>query len=549
MFISLQRQLLQSIGSSLTLTQAMQTAQNLDSMLVPGLISGSRVDNVAVCASIVNLLALLGRKVLYDTQLMATQEQLFSQQVWSIAGGLLQLQTRGASPGYKVSASSDVSFLSFDFYRVDSTSNRGSNVWTFSSAAARAELGANFSIPKNVVTDTALLYVIVAVQEFAWKTSDPNYVLAGGSGSVSASNKFSIVGAVYGLKIVDVSKGNVALERLTSCMNLNVTFDSLKVRQWVAQQRFAKVSIASYNSSSMMYSSENCQTIAVGPDRVQSCCKTVSQFAVKLTPDATICGDGFADLAYGEACDDGNLIDGDGCGKTCAIEQFYKCEQLIPNVCTIVPTNVTATCLPPRTCNGHGLYKGGSACVCEPAYFRPDCSVQLAPFLTPSLLRNGASMLLAPGLNLTVTSTSTNVATPVTIAAFNDSGIAERSTLSEKGDSVETLRSTQMQFEFNPPIELKSATFSLKLDVSGFIGWVGSPMLVNSNYSFFCRKPGACLWTQMRSKITSQSVMQVTISSSDLPVMQRCAIFEIFTVPPIPELQVLLITPAFWLLT
>ena len=38
----------------------------------------------------------------------------------------------------------------------------------------------------------------------------------------------------------------------------------------------------------------------------------------------------------------------------------------------------------------------------------------------------------------------------------------------------------------------------------------------------------------MRSKITSQGVMQVTMSSSDIPVLQRCAIFEYFPVPPIP---------------
>ena len=113
MFISLQRQLLQSIGSSLTLSQAVKTSENLESMLVPGLLSGSRVDNVAVCASIVNLLALLGRKILYDAQLNANQEQLFSQQLWSIVGGLLQLQTRRAFPGFKFSVSSDVSFLGY----------------------------------------------------------------------------------------------------------------------------------------------------------------------------------------------------------------------------------------------------------------------------------------------------------------------------------------------------------------------------------------------------------------------------------------------------
>jgi hypothetical protein len=77
MLISLQRQFLQSIGSSLSLSQAVKTSENLEAMLVPGLLSGSRVDNVTVCASIVNLLALLGRKILYDAQLNANQEHLF----------------------------------------------------------------------------------------------------------------------------------------------------------------------------------------------------------------------------------------------------------------------------------------------------------------------------------------------------------------------------------------------------------------------------------------------------------------------------------------
>lgn len=424
MFINLQRQLLQSIGPSLTLSQAIKTSDNLNSMLVPGLTSGSRVDNAAVCASIVNLLALLGRKILYDPQLEKQQEQLFSQQLWNIAGGLLQLQTRSASPGFKISASSDVSFLNFDFYRVDSTSQRGSNNWIFSSTSQRKELGANFSIQKSIFSGSVLLDVIVAVQEFAWKTSDPNYFALPASTSVSSSKKFSIVGAVYGLKLFDSNNGYQAIETLNPCMVVTISFDSIKVRQWVPQQRFAKVTIASYDSTSMTYSSDTCQTIAVEHDQIKSCCENVSQFAVKITPDATICGDGFADVESGEECDDGNLVDGDGCTKNCLIERFYKCERSIPDTCTILPVNITATCSPPLTCNGRGLYKGGSACICEATYFRADCSLKLAPLGVPALLRNGDAQTVAAGLQFTFTATP-----PIpsaTIAVFNDSKIQDR---------------------------------------------------------------------------------------------------------------------------
>ena len=37
------------------------------------------------------------------------------------------------------------------------------------------------------------------------------------------------------------------------------------------------------------------------------------------------CGKGFR-LSNTIECDDGNLIDGDGCSKDCKIEEFYKCE-------------------------------------------------------------------------------------------------------------------------------------------------------------------------------------------------------------------------------
>jgi|GEM_PF-2854617 len=42
--------------------------------------------------------------------------------------------------------------------------------------------------------------------------------------------------------------------------------------------------------------------------------------AATLDVVETVCGDGSLDLAAGEACDDGNTTDGDGCSATCALE-------------------------------------------------------------------------------------------------------------------------------------------------------------------------------------------------------------------------------------
>ena len=77
MFVSLQQQLLQSMEPALTFSQATKSCETLDLLLLPGLIAGSRVDNDAVCASIINLLYILGRKLLYDSQIKMMQEQLF----------------------------------------------------------------------------------------------------------------------------------------------------------------------------------------------------------------------------------------------------------------------------------------------------------------------------------------------------------------------------------------------------------------------------------------------------------------------------------------
>jgi len=40
-----------------------------------------------------------------------------------------------------------------------------------------------------------------------------------------------------------------------------------------------------------------------------------------------ICGDGltFMPLPYADFCDDGNLVNGDGCNSTCHVERGYNC--------------------------------------------------------------------------------------------------------------------------------------------------------------------------------------------------------------------------------
>ena len=34
-----------------------------------------------------------------------------------------------------------------------------------------------------------------------------------------------------------------------------------------------------------------------------------------------------------ETCDDGGVVDGDGCSSTCAIEQYWECDGAEPSTC------------------------------------------------------------------------------------------------------------------------------------------------------------------------------------------------------------------------
>jgi cysteine-rich repeat protein len=55
--------------------------------------------------------------------------------------------------------------------------------------------------------------------------------------------------------------------------------------------------------------------------------------AVAYSPEQSICSDGF--ITGSEICDDGNLLDGDGCDSECNVEKGWQCE-LKPSKCELL---------------------------------------------------------------------------------------------------------------------------------------------------------------------------------------------------------------------
>ena len=47
---------------------------------------------------------------------------------------------------------------------------------------------------------------------------------------------------------------------------------------------------------------------------------------------SNVCGNGVKNST--EACDDGNLSNGDGCSNACLIEHGYTCTLATPNICS-----------------------------------------------------------------------------------------------------------------------------------------------------------------------------------------------------------------------
>jgi cysteine-rich repeat protein len=81
-------------------------------------------------------------------------------------------------------------------------------------------------------------------------------------------------------------------------------------------------------------------------------------------PNCPLCGDGRHSL--GEGCDDGNLINGDGCAANCTVEPGYTCGAGNPSPCT--PTCGDGVIIAPEQCDDGDVASNdgcSSACVVE----------------------------------------------------------------------------------------------------------------------------------------------------------------------------------------
>ena len=85
------------------------------------------------------------------------------------------------------------------------------------------------------------------------------------------------------------------------------------------------------------------------------CCCVINfskTFAITLTPNLNlpkmICGNGI--ISINEQCDDGNIVNGDGCSSSCTTEQHILPQDICPNG-DLSPFLYDGTCLAPSTGN------------------------------------------------------------------------------------------------------------------------------------------------------------------------------------------------------
>jgi cysteine-rich repeat protein/YD repeat-containing protein len=72
----------------------------------------------------------------------------------------------------------------------------------------------------------------------------------------------------------------------------------------------------------------------------------------ECTPTPAVCGNGL--LEAGEACDDGNTVDGDGCSSACVVETGFVCT-------TVELPQPHSSCVPRGIC-GNGVVEAGEQC-------------------------------------------------------------------------------------------------------------------------------------------------------------------------------------------
>ena len=76
------------------------------------------------------------------------------------------------------------------------------------------------------------------------------------------------------------------------------------------------------------------------------------------------CGNGFLQTDLGEACDDGDKDNGDGCSSTCMIENTHTCKldaQLLSSNCTLKCGDGLLSFVDGEICDDHNN-KDGDGC-------------------------------------------------------------------------------------------------------------------------------------------------------------------------------------------
>ena len=86
-------------------------------------------------------------------------------------------------------------------------------------------------------------------------------------------------------------------------------------------------------------------------------------------PTETFCGNGVYEFAKGEACDDGNSFDGDGCSSTCQQETGFTCDTTVtPTTCNQCGNSIINT---GETCDDGNQFSGDGCsgiCIVENGY-------------------------------------------------------------------------------------------------------------------------------------------------------------------------------------
>lgn len=138
------------------------------------------------------------------------------------------------------------------------------------------------------------------------------------------------------------------------------------------------------------------------------------------------CGNGKLDL--GEECDDGNLIDGDGCSSTCRKETKAKCQQCNPKI-------TRNKCHPTTTCWSTPY---GYMCACRPGYkaAAPNWDTSTQWRLKWSLAAPGHEyrVYVKPGVACDVPCDKGNVTTGAFTSCCSEVGVADCEKNCGKGD-------------------------------------------------------------------------------------------------------------------